>query len=58
MKIGVQKEYHTKSKYFVTTIKTNKMDLLNINSPKFLGGQNVHNVIIIGLLAFAAYKLK
>jgi hypothetical protein len=34
------------------------MDLLNINSPKFLGGTNVHNVIIIGLLAFAAYKLK
>jgi len=34
------------------------MDTLNINSPKFLGGQNVTNVIIIGLLAFAAWKLK
>jgi hypothetical protein len=34
------------------------MDLLNINSPKFLGGTNVHNLAIIGLLAFAAYKLK
>jgi hypothetical protein len=34
------------------------MELLNINSPKFLGGVNVHNVLIIGLLAFAAYKLK
>lgn len=34
------------------------MELLNINSPKFLGGTNVHNVLIIGLLAFAAYKLK
>ena len=34
------------------------MDLLNINSPKFLGGTNVHNLAIIGLLAFAAWKLK
>ena len=34
------------------------MEFLNINSPKFLGGQNVHNVILIGLLAYAAYKLK
>lgn len=32
--------------------------MFDINSPKFLGGTNVHNVIIIGLLAFAAYKLK
>lgn len=34
------------------------MELLNIKSPNFLGGTNVHNVLIIGLLAFAAYKLK
>lgn len=34
------------------------MDFLNIKSPNFLGGTNVHNVLIIGLLAFAAYKLK
>jgi hypothetical protein len=34
------------------------MDLLNIKSPNFLGGTNVHNLLIIGLLAFAAYKLK
>ena len=34
------------------------MDLLNINSPKFLGGQNVQNVVIIGLLLVAAWKLK
>jgi len=34
------------------------MELLNINSPKFLGGQNVHNVVIIGLLAYAAWKLR
>jgi hypothetical protein len=34
------------------------MDLFNIKSPNFLGGTNVHNVLIIGLLAFAAYKLK
>ena len=32
--------------------------MFDIQSPDFLGGQNVHNVIIIGLLAFAAYKLK
>jgi hypothetical protein len=24
----------------------------------FLGGQNVHNLIIIGLLVFVAYKVK
>lgn len=29
----------------------------NINSPTFLGGQNVHNVIKIGLAGFIAYKL-
>jgi len=34
------------------------MDLLNIKSSNFLGGTNVHNVLIIGLLAYAAYKLK
>jgi hypothetical protein len=34
------------------------MDLLNINSPKFLGGTNVHNLAIIVLLGIAAYKLK
>lgn len=32
--------------------------LLDIKSPNFLYGQNFHNVLIIGLLAFAAYKLK
>jgi len=31
---------------------------LDVKSSDFLGGTNVHNVIIIGLLAFAAYKLK
>jgi hypothetical protein len=34
------------------------MDLLDIKSSNFLGGTNVHNVLIIGLLAYAAYKLK
>ena len=34
------------------------MDLLNIKSSNFLGGTNVHNVLIIGLLAYAAWKLK
>ena len=33
------------------------MDLLNINSPKFLGGPNVHNVIKIALASFIVYKL-
>ncbi len=33
------------------------MELLNINSPKFLGGSNVHNVIKIALAAFIVYKL-
>ena len=32
-------------------------DLLNINSPKFLGGTNVHNVIIIATLSVIAWKL-
>lgn len=32
-------------------------ELLNINSPKFLGGQNVHNVIKIALASFVVYKL-
>jgi len=31
---------------------------LDIKSSDFLGGTNVHNVLIIGLLAYAAYKLK
>lgn len=34
------------------------MELFNINSPKFLGGTNVHNLLIIGGLLFVAYKLK
>jgi hypothetical protein len=34
------------------------MELFNINSPKFLGGTNVHNLLIIGALVFVAYKLK
>lgn len=32
-------------------------DFLNIQSPKFLGGQNVHNVVKIALACFIAYKL-
>jgi hypothetical protein len=31
--------------------------MLNIKDPnKFLGGQNVHNLIIIGMLGFLIYK--
>lgn len=33
------------------------MDFLNLNSPKFLGGPNVHNVIKIALATFIVYKL-
>lgn len=32
-------------------------ELFNINSPKFLGGQNVHNVVKIALAGFIVYKL-
>lgn len=32
-------------------------DFLNINSTNFLGGTNVHNVIIIGALAAITWKL-
>lgn len=32
--------------------------LLDLKSPNFLGGNNVHNLIIIGLAAFIAYKVK
>lgn len=32
-------------------------DFLNIQSPNFLGGNNVHNVIIITLAAAAVWKL-
>lgn len=32
-------------------------DLLNINSPKFLGGTNVHNVLIIAGLSVVVWKL-
>jgi hypothetical protein len=33
------------------------MDLLNIKSPNFLGGTNVHNVIKLALAGFIVYKL-
>lgn len=32
-------------------------DLLDIKSPNFLGGNNVHNVIQIALLLLVAYKV-
>jgi len=37
--------------------KTRKMDFLNIKSPNFLGGSNVHNVIKLALAGFIVYKL-
>ena len=33
------------------------MDFLNIKSPNFLGGSNVHNVIKLALAGFIVYKL-
>ena len=30
----------------------------DISSPNFLGGTNVHNLIMIGLLAYIVYKVK
>jgi len=32
--------------------------ILDIKSPNFLGGNNVHNLLIIGMLAFVVYKVK
>ena len=31
--------------------------MFDIKSPDFLGGQNVHNLLIIGGLAFIIYKM-
>lgn len=33
------------------------MELFNINSPKFLGGQNVHNVAKLALAGFIVYQV-
>jgi hypothetical protein len=30
--------------------------MFDIKSPKFLGGQNVHNLLIIGLVSFVIYN--
>jgi hypothetical protein len=38
-------------------IKNTKMEFLNIKSPNFLGGSNVHNVIKLALAGFIVYKL-
>jgi hypothetical protein len=32
-------------------------DFLNIKSTKFLGGQNIHNVVKIALASFIVFKL-
>jgi hypothetical protein len=34
------------------------MNVLNIKSPKFLGGKKVSNLILIALLAFAKSKIE
>ena len=33
------------------------MELLNIKSPNFLGGQNVHSLLKLALAGFIVYKL-
>jgi hypothetical protein len=33
------------------------MEFLNINSPQFLGGSNVHSLVKIALAGFIVYKL-
>ena len=40
-----------------TKVTKNIIVMFDIKSPDFLGGNNVHNVIIIGLCAAIAYKL-
>ena len=37
--------------------KTNNMDFFNIQSPNFLGGQNVHSLIKLGLATAIVVKL-
>ena len=32
--------------------------MFDIKSDEFLGGNNVHNVIIIGMLGFIIYKMR
>ena len=36
--------------------KEKRKKMLDIKSDDFLGGNNVHNVIIIGLLGYLVYK--
>jgi hypothetical protein len=31
--------------------------ILDVKSPNFLGGNNVHHVVIIGLLLYVTYKV-
>ena len=33
------------------------MEFFNIYSSKFLGGQNVHNLVKIGMVSYIIYKL-
>lgn len=33
-------------------------DFLNIKSPNFLGGSNVHSLLILAGVAFVAWKVK
>lgn len=40
-----------------TKLTKKRILMFDIKSPEFLGGNNVHNVIIIGLCAAIAYKL-
>ncbi len=33
------------------------MDFIDPRSPNFLGGNNIHHLMIIGMLAFITYKV-
>jgi len=37
-------------------IQTKMTGFLDIKSPNFLGGTNVHSLVIIGLLGYIIYK--
>jgi hypothetical protein len=41
----------------IINLKSNNMDFFNIQSPNFLGGQNVHSLIKIGLATAIVLKV-
>ena len=43
--------------YLYLTKNKQTMDFLNIKSPNFLGGTNVHNALKVALVGFIVYKV-